>query len=314
MNIVKFKYIVLLIFFVNQTVNAQIPDFSKKQPELHPLNFEGDKFWLSSLETENVLAGIVGENVYFRDNLCEVTDFLSHTSLLNGQKIILKCENIGKKELEQDEFNEIVFLKSINNTTNFIQNRIYTYKGASAENYDLNGSHLLITNNEEFSFIKAFYCKVEDDKFSICIERDNGHIFEIDSYNGRIPNQGRITLKGMMNYGSFVLVTDKSTELEGNELGELDNSGNGIFGRKIIYRDLFNLSTAEGNGRVVFKVCINRSGNVTNVKLNELETTLSQKNEIKKVEKAMWTYKFSPDPTAPIEQCGRFSFSLRSRK
>jgi outer membrane biosynthesis protein TonB len=93
----------------------------------------------------------------------------------------------------------------------------------------------------------------------------------------------------------------------GEGLGEFDDSGDGIFGRKVIYRDHSMMAAANKSGRIVFKVCINRAGNVTYVELNELETTIDQRDVIKKGMNAMWKYKYAPDPRASREQCGRFS-------
>ncbi len=93
--------------------------------------------------------------------------------------------------------------------------------------------------------------------------------------------------------------------------GMYDGTGDGVFGRKIVYRDLSAAKAAiNGSGRVVTKVCINRAGIVTYVELLTSETTLRDRDGLKLYLKAARGYKFQPDPTAPKEQCGKLSFSV----
>ncbi len=91
--------------------------------------------------------------------------------------------------------------------------------------------------------------------------------------------------------------------------GDYDSSGDGVFGRKIVFRDLSATKAAIAvSGRVVTKICINRAGNVTFVELIPGETTVRDKNTLKLYMKAARGYKFQPDLTAPKEQCGKLSF------
>ncbi|HLO53441.1 MAG TPA: hypothetical protein VK169_04085 [Saprospiraceae bacterium] len=91
-----------------------------------------------------------------------------------------------------------------------------------------------------------------------------------------------------------------------SELSEI-----GVFGRKIIYRDLSatkSLSTLSGS--IAVKVCINRAGLVTYVELYPDETTITDKQTLKSYLKAARTYKFQPDYTAHKEQCGKLLFNI----
>ncbi len=93
--------------------------------------------------------------------------------------------------------------------------------------------------------------------------------------------------------------------------GLYDGSGDGVFGRKIIYRDMSAAKSATTvSGRVSVKVCINRAGLVTYVELNNAETTIRDKQTLKNYLKAARGYKFQPDLTAPKEQCGKMSFKV----
>lgn len=93
--------------------------------------------------------------------------------------------------------------------------------------------------------------------------------------------------------------------------GDYDGSGDGVFGRKIIYRDLTATKAAVNtSGKVVTKVCINRAGLVTYVELIGSETSVRDKNTLRAYLKAARGYKFQPDLTAPKEQCGKLRFTV----
>jgi outer membrane biosynthesis protein TonB len=93
--------------------------------------------------------------------------------------------------------------------------------------------------------------------------------------------------------------------------GAYDGTGNGVFGRKVIYRDLSVVAKGVNvSGRVVTKVCINRAGIVTYAEINGAETTIKDRETLRKYLHAARTYKFQPDPSAPMEQCGKLSFKV----
>lgn len=93
--------------------------------------------------------------------------------------------------------------------------------------------------------------------------------------------------------------------------GDYDGSGDGVFGRKIIFRDLKATSAAVNvSGKVVTKVCINRAGLVTYVELESAETTIRDKTILRRYLTAARGYKFQPDPSAPKEQCGKLRFTV----
>lgn len=94
--------------------------------------------------------------------------------------------------------------------------------------------------------------------------------------------------------------------------GEYDDSGNGIFGRKVIYQNwreaIKNLNNI--NGVIVMKFCVNRSGEVTYVEIIPDETTETDRKVLKQVARGMYGYKVEPDPSGPKEECGKYKFKL----
>ncbi len=90
--------------------------------------------------------------------------------------------------------------------------------------------------------------------------------------------------------------------------GEYDGSGNGIFNRKVIYRNVSALPMTK-SGKVVVKTCINRMGSITFTEILP-ETTIKDRAILKKTLTAVKGYKYQPDPKAPKEQCGKLKFTV----
>ncbi len=81
--------------------------------------------------------------------------------------------------------------------------------------------------------------------------------------------------------------------------------------RKIIYRDLSAVKIPINfSGTVVFKVCVNRSGLVTYAEVLQDGSTIKDKNTLKTYLKAATGYKYTADPTAPNQQCGKLKFTI----
>jgi outer membrane biosynthesis protein TonB len=97
----------------------------------------------------------------------------------------------------------------------------------------------------------------------------------------------------------------------GDGTGDYDGSGDGVFGRKIIYRDQSMIKKAVTiSGKIAIKVCINRAGMVTYLELINSETSVKDKATLRMYLQAAKTYKFQPDLTASKEQCGKIKFTV----
>ncbi len=89
--------------------------------------------------------------------------------------------------------------------------------------------------------------------------------------------------------------------------GEFDASGDGIFGRKVMYRDPSMIGISGKSGKITFKVCINRRGSVSMVEINEFETTIKDNTTLRAALESMRKYKYEEDFSAAKEQCGNFT-------
>ena len=94
--------------------------------------------------------------------------------------------------------------------------------------------------------------------------------------------------------------------------GAYDGSGDGVFGRKVVYRNHAELAaiTASGSGRIYVKVCIDRKGKATYTEIDNSNTTIKNKNTLRKALKMIKSYRFEPDPKAQKEQCGMIKLFL----
>ena len=92
--------------------------------------------------------------------------------------------------------------------------------------------------------------------------------------------------------------------------GEFDASGDGIFGRKVIYQDPSMAAVYAKSGKIVFKVCISRQGSVSFIEIDEFKTTQKDVSILRAALNALQKYKYEPDFTAPKEQCGTYTVNV----
>ncbi len=100
----------------------------------------------------------------------------------------------------------------------------------------------------------------------------------------------------------------------GSGEGEYDDSGNGVFGRRVIYRNIkavldVGFDNQKGK-KIVAKFCVARPGNVTYVEISDETTAIITRSKMKSVMDALYGYKVEPDFKAPREQCGKITISL----
>ncbi len=95
--------------------------------------------------------------------------------------------------------------------------------------------------------------------------------------------------------------------------GEYDGSGDGIFGRKVVYVNR-NYGNINLKGTMSIRVCINRAGNVLTCSIIEDETTVTDRNTLRKVLKLVKKYKFERKQDAPKEQCGKTRIVVEDKR
>jgi len=112
--------------------------------------------------------------------------------------------------------------------------------------------------------------------------------------------------------GSDDLIINMLDSVDASEL-KYDGTGDGVFRRKIIYRDMSAAKSAiYVSGRVDVKVCINREGIVKYAEVLKDSSTIKDVKALKSFLKASCGYKFQPNPDAPKYECGKMSFRIQN--
>lgn len=102
---------------------------------------------------------------------------------------------------------------------------------------------------------------------------------------------------------------DEGVHISGKELGKMDFEGDGVFGRKVIYRaDVKKITEREGS--VVINLCIDRLGRVTHAAFNKENSSIEDPEYVRRAMKVASDYKFEKDYSAPMTQCGKLTFTF----
>ncbi|MFZ1704621.1 MAG: hypothetical protein WAT79_09770 [Saprospiraceae bacterium] len=128
-----------------------------------------------------------------------------------------------------------------------------------------------------------------------------------------LPGTDSGTGKGDSGTGAGKTSGNDGDEGKGNSsngTGAYDGSGDGVFGRKVVYRDTkAAVAAMTVSGTVTIKICVNRGGIVTFAEVLEKETTIRDRNTWRNFMKAAYKYKVAVDYSAPEEQCGKLVFN-----
>jgi len=110
---------------------------------------------------------------------------------------------------------------------------------------------------------------------------------------------------------------DSGVGTGGAGTGQYDGTGNGIFGRKVIKRNIDEVLSAgfanQENKLIVAKVCVNRAGNVTFGEILFDETTAELSNKKAKIVlRGLYGYKYEPKNNAPEQECGKMKIRIKN--
>jgi hypothetical protein len=83
--------------------------------------------------------------------------------------------------------------------------------------------------------------------------------------------------------------------------------GDGIFGRRVIYRaDVKKITEREGT--VVINLCVDRRGLVTHAAFNKDNSSIHDSEYVRRAMDVASDYLFEKDFSAPATQCGKLTF------
>ena len=117
-----------------------------------------------------------------------------------------------------------------------------------------------------------------------------------------------------LNINSINNSWDKPMVKTSDGTGNYDDSGNGVFGRKITkrnWRELFEGgANSKSAGKITTKFCVDRHGKVNYAEIIHDETTETDNDKLKRAVQAAYGYEVQAKPDAPAEQCGKLIFNL----
>ncbi|MDC1508999.1 hypothetical protein N8364_04925 [Saprospiraceae bacterium] len=160
---------------------------------------------------------------------------------------------------------------------------------------------------------ESMYCPYSYDKDLFSISEDRSTINKmLDGGKFLLKHSNEFEYRFAIPAFNGERVYGNNDTLDGSGNGEYDGSGDGIFGRKVVYRNHAELAaiTASGSGRIYIKVCIDSRGKVTYAEIDNFNTTIKNNNTLRKALKMIESYRFEPDPKAPVEQCGMIKLFL----
>ena len=89
----------------------------------------------------------------------------------------------------------------------------------------------------------------------------------------------------------------------------MDFEGDALFARKVIRRaEIKHLSKKEGI--MVVNLCVNQDGAVVYTEFNKKDSNIHDRALVTEAMKATKKYRFEPDYTAPVKQCGKLTYII----
>lgn len=110
--------------------------------------------------------------------------------------------------------------------------------------------------------------------------------------------------------------TGNATGDGNDDSGDGNGFGDGFFdGVGALSRPVISKGDSKGyfveEGKLVFRLCINREGRVIYVSYDEEYSSITNKEVISKAQDDIMDYKFKKDYSAPKKECGRYTYIFR---
>ena len=149
-----------------------------------------------------------------------------------------------------------------------------------------------------------------EDADEVLIENNEEEIMEEEEVEEAIEEEIIEDVKaGLENSDGDDGEGDEGVNISGKELGKMDFDGDGVFGRKVIYRaDVKKITEREGS--VVINLCIDRLGRVTHAAFNKENSSIDDPEYVRRAMEVASDYKFEKDYSAPMTQCGKLTFTF----
>lgn len=127
----------------------------------------------------------------------------------------------------------------------------------------------------------------------------------IGCHSQRISRDSNSPILQSVNFDTMSL-GDSLVFNQAMKVSATDRTGNGIMGRKVIYRHHAELArlVEEGSGYIFVITCINRLGDPEYLRIDQENTTSQSQKALGIALEMISQYKFETDSIAPPYQCG----------
>ncbi len=344
-------YHLVIFLFVFSNLNSQILDFSKKEQKIIPIEYDSSFFTIPYSPSMEEYAGFKNQKLVDSEGInWIITDYTINAEKGSSGLKLLRSHDQKTKTISQKEYQDYYFEAGFDKFKNGLLGvKFYAKIKRNTFFAAYNDQDILIKPNNKYEVTDVKYAKFENNNYAPIIEINKKGYYKLlsilnqslvlkgNAANNRIEftirnntydrNSGGIFLEEetieeelleveepvlLPNYvsKSFIQRGDKRIGKD-----NFDDSGAGIFGRKIVkrnWRELFSLegNVSQSNGNISVLVCVDRKGAVRYTEILFDETTETDSKKLKQAMKAAKGYRFQKDPNAPDEQCGKLIFNL----
>lgn len=315
------KKVLILIAFVlsNSAICSQILDLSEKSINRLPLKYVEDIYQIGYSDSNDVLAGLVGKEVYYESDECTIVKFLESKNRGKGD-LVLNCSTTKVDTLGDFDQRDLYIKGGLENLENWLKKLDLRIMNNSSF-YDLNGEKVNFIEDEILILENVNYCKLSKSMYGICVETNNGVFLKYENDIKKLPVYS-FFLKGLEFQKIYVKsdtlinksksVNNNSTDSLNVELGLKDGLNDERSELSIPILNRVSISEqVNQNGRLVFNLCINHDGKVVEIVYNKSYSTITDMVATENAMKAIKGLVFEKDLTGQNLRCGKKTFVFK---
>lgn len=327
------KYWLLQIIFLllcTQT-QCQILDFSKKQPKIIPIPYDSSYYSLPDFGSAEEFEGLKGQIVLdSKGDKWILKDFTYKSANYLPDLTLVNINNGKTKRIYNNDFQDYYLEAGFERyKTRLIGVKVYPYISQQTTFVAYNDVELSIEPNKEYEITDVKYAKFKHFEYAPILELNHEGFFKLNNEtNYSIILEGNAA-NNDIEFTFSKLISNSNTSNsrhnlksgdalflggQGKRTRDYDDSGSGIFERKIVKRNWRELyeggRQSKSNGKITVKICVDRAGDVRYTEILFDETTDTDPSNLKRALKAAKGYKFQEDKSAPPEQCGKLVFNM----
>jgi len=301
----------IIFLLLGTNSQCQILDFSKKKPKVIPIPYDSSYYSLPDFGSAEEYEGLKGQRIIdSKGDIWILKDYKNETDLYVSDLTLVSINDGWTKTVYNDNYQDYYLEAGFEQFKGRLQDvKVYPFINQQAQFIAYNDVELLIEANEEYKITDVKYAKFELEEYAPTLQINQKGYYKLL----RISDKS-IILKGNAtnNEIEFTFINQVSNRDTPKRMSKYDDSGNGVFGRKIVkrnWRELFKGGNqSKRSGKIAVMICVDRSGTVKYTEILFDETTETDSKRLKQAMKAANGYRFQEDLNAPAEECGKLIF------